>query len=177
MTLKYKLQFFDYWHVSSGISAGAKLDLLVVKDKDKLPFVGGKTIKGLLREMAELFNEDDFIIDCFGKEGVEMGKLYFNNATLDKEIANTIILKRLQNNLYNTIASTSIDSKTEIAIDDTLREIEVTIPLTLNGEISDIPTEESMKKVADSLKMIKRVGINRNRGLGRCQFIVEEMKI
>ena len=54
MTLNYTLTFFDYWHLSSGLSAGAKLDSTVTKDNDEIPYAPGKTIKGLVREMCEL---------------------------------------------------------------------------------------------------------------------------
>jgi len=156
MTLKYKIDFLDYWHLSSGLSAGAKLDSTVVKDNDSLPYVPAKTIKGLVREMVEFFEND-----------VEfLHKSYFKNATLDKTIKEEIITNELQNNLYEIIASTQI--KDGIAVDDSLREIEVVIPITLEGEILDIPTEQDKEKLLKALKMIKRMGLNRNRGLGRC---------
>ena len=34
MVLSYTLKFYDYWHISSGLSAGAKLDSSVIKDGD-----------------------------------------------------------------------------------------------------------------------------------------------
>ena len=175
MTLKYTLKFYDYWHISSGLSAGARLDSTVIKDDDGLPYVAGKIIKGLTREMAELLGDDDFVKNCFGSEGIEMGKCYFSNAILEEETAKQIIANHLQENLYDIIASTKIDKQTGVAEDKSLREIEVVVPLTLKGEIEDIADEhkENMEK---SLKMIKRMGLNRNRGLGRCEFIVEESK-
>ena len=42
MTINYELKFFDYWHVSSGLSGGAALDSYVVKDAAGLPYVPGK---------------------------------------------------------------------------------------------------------------------------------------
>jgi len=98
-----------------------------------------------------------------------MGKCYFSNATLDDTTAKQITTNLLQENLYDIIASTKIDEKTGVAQDNSLREIEVVVPLTLHGEIRDIPNNyvEPMKS---SLKMIKRMGLNRNRGLGRCEF-------
>ncbi len=57
-----------------------------------------------------------------------------------------------------------------IAVDDSLREIEVVIPITLEGKILDIPSQEDYDKLEKSLEMIKRMGLNRNRGLGRCEF-------
>ncbi len=170
MTLKYKLKFYDYWHLSSGLSAGAKLDSIVTKDRDAIPYAPGKTIKGLVREMAELSNDEDFIKRCFGDEGVDMGECYFTNATLENR--EEIVANKLQNKLYATLASTKI-SDNGIAEDDSLREIEVVIPLTLSGEILDV-AKEDYQKIVNALTLIKRVGLNRNRGLGRCQFRVVE---
>lgn len=168
--LQYKLKFFDYWHLSSGLSAGAKLDSTVTKDNDDIPYAPGKTIKGLVREMGELLKDDDFILKCFGKEGVEMGKCYFTNATLDKDTKQEIVSNNLQDNLYEVIASTKIDEKLGIAVDDSLREIEVVVPFELDGEILDIPSQNDANKLINSLKLIKRMGLNRNHGLGRCEF-------
>jgi CRISPR/Cas system CMR subunit Cmr4 (Cas7 group RAMP superfamily) len=53
-TIEYQIEFFSEWHCGSGLAAGADVDALVVKDKDKLPFVPGKTIKGLIREAADV---------------------------------------------------------------------------------------------------------------------------
>ena len=176
MTLKYQLKFYDYWHISSGLSAGAKLDSTVIKDSDGLPYVAGKIIKGLNREMAELLGDSPFVNGCFGVEGIDMGKCYFSNAVLSKELADQITTNNLQDNLYDVIASTKIDNSTGVAEDNSLREIEVVVPLTFAGEIRDIPDETSFTQMTKALKMIKRMGLNRNRGLGRCEFIVEGLK-
>jgi hypothetical protein len=175
MTLYYTLQFFDYWHISSGLSGGSRLDGLVIKDGDGLPYVAGKIIKGLAREMAELLGDNEFVKECFGSAGIDMGKCYFTNATLEQNTAKQITTNKLQDNLYDIIASTKI-GENGIAEDKSLREIEVVVPLTLCGEIRDIPNQESFDKMTQSLTMIKRMGLNRNRGLGRCEFIVEERK-
>lgn len=159
MTLKYKLKFFDYWHLSSGLSAGAKLDSTVTKDNDEIPYAPGKTIKGLVREMIDLDTQNiNFLHSC-----------YFSNATLDKTTKTEIVSNKLQDNLYDVIASTQI-GEDGIAVDDSLREIEVVVPFTLDGEILDISSQEDANKLIKSLKLIKRMGLNRNRGLGRCEF-------
>lgn len=172
MTLHYSINFLDYWHLSSGLSAGAKLDSSVVKDSKGVAFVPGKTLKGLAREMAELFENEAFVKSCFGTEGVEMGTCYFSNATVSKEVHEQIVSNKLQDNLYDEIASTQIDS-TGMAVDNSLREIEVVVPLTLYGEINDVPSAYK-EEISKSLKMIKRMGLNRNRGLGRCTITVKE---
>ncbi len=163
MTLKYEIKFLDYWHLGSGLSAGAKLDSTVTKDDEGIAYASGKTIKGLAREMAEEFGDIEFLHQC-----------YFENATLDKTTHEEIETNNLQNNLYDVIAFTKIEDG--IAVDDSLREIEVVIPITLVGEILDIPSKDDCDKLLKSLKMIKRMGLNRNRGLGRCEFKEIECK-
>ena len=163
MTISYELKFFDYWHLSSGLSAGAKLDSTVVKDEHGLAYAPGKTIKGLVREMAEEFGDVEYMHAC-----------YFSNATLKQEQKEQIVSNKLQDNLYDIIASTKIGAD-GLAVDNSLREIEVVVPLSLYGEIRDIP-DAFVKKIEQSLKLIKRMGLNRNRGLGRCEFIVESVK-
>ena len=51
--LNIKIEFFSPWHCGSGLSAGADADSLVIKDINGLPFIPGKTIKGLIREAVE----------------------------------------------------------------------------------------------------------------------------
>ena len=71
--MKYEITFYTNWHCGSGLSSGADCDSLVVKDKNGLPFVPGKTIKGLLREAAtevvkfkQINNGNDKLIKIFG---------------------------------------------------------------------------------------------------------------
>lgn len=172
MTLRYELKFFDYWHVSSGLSGGAALDSYVVKDDLGLPYMPGKTIKGLVREMAELFWDKENIDKCFGKKSGDttMGECYFGNATLEESVAKEIVSHSLTHNLFNVVSATRIDEN-GVAADKSLRDIEVVVPIVLHGSI-DIAKEhvQDMKK---ALNMIKRVGLNRNRGLGRCKFAVK----
>jgi len=178
--LTYKLKFFDYWHLSSGLSGGAKLDSTVTKDNDNIPYVPGKTIKGLVREMA-LKNDCKFLDRVFGttsdkndkcynkEQKLLSGECYFSNATLNSITKNEIVSNKLQDNLYDIVASTKIDENS-IAVDDSLREIEVVVPFEIEGDILNIPNQDDANKLIKSLKLIKRMGFNRNRGLGRCEF-------
>ena len=164
--MKYKVTFLDYWHLSSGLSAGAKLDSTVTRDENGLPYIPGKTIKGLIREMAELAENSDFVIKCFGSSS-DMGKCNFSNVEIEENTKKTIIKNSLQNQLFDEIASTKIDEK-GIAESGSLREIEVVVPISLFGEIKNIPNEEYKQEMMIALKKVKRMGLNRNRGLGRC---------
>ncbi len=106
-TIHYQIQFFSYWHVGSGLSGGAYADLLVNKTKENLPFIPGRTLKGLLREAGETINifdsslvSIDFINEIFGESPTD-SKLenelyskeslsYFSNATLSQNLVNKI---------------------------------------------------------------------------------------
>jgi CRISPR/Cas system CSM-associated protein Csm3 (group 7 of RAMP superfamily) len=176
MKLKYKIKFFDYWHLSSGLSGGAKFDSITTKDENDIPYVPGKTIKGLCREASEKFLdfEKEFINKYFGSEETNQGSAYFSNALIERNQYEQIVKYNLQDNLYDIIASTKIDDK-GIAKDKSLREIEVVIPLELSGEVLNIDSKDDFEKFFKILKMIKRMGLNRNRGLGRCEITEIEL--
>ncbi len=174
--MKYSVTFLDYWHLSSGLSAGAKLDSTVTRDENGLPYIPGKTIKGLIREMAELTKNFDFVTKCFGSSSDEKDEFYFeekivgecnfSNVEIEENTKKFIIKEKLQNQLFDEIASTKID-KNGIAESGSLREIEVVVPISLFGEIKNISPEYKQEMIK-ALKKVKRMGLNRNRGLGRC---------
>ncbi len=183
MTINYELKFFDYWHISSGLSGGSALDSYVVKDSIGLPYVPGKTIKGLVREAAEMFWEQEDIDKCFGSRGSKekqvnnddttQAQCYFSSATIDEEIAAQITSNELESNLFEIISATKIDEN-GIAADKSLRDIEVVLPITLIGRIENID-DKFVQNLVQALKSVKRMGLNRNRGLGRCEFKVKEL--
>ena len=165
--MRYKITFFDFWHVGSGTSAGVELDAVVIKDSDNLPYLPGKTLKGLTRQNAEILDTQK-AKKVFGEEGKNMARSYFSDATLDAATHAYLCSKKvLQKQLYDKVTSTKINDN-GVAEDKTLREIEVVVPLTLYGEIET--NEEAF--IRDALMMIKQIGLNRNRGLGRCQVEV-----
>jgi len=192
-TIKYKVEIFSQWHCGSGLSAGADLDDLVIKDRNDLPYIPGKTIKGLIREAVEdylVFStkgkvseiDQEAFVKTFGnaveesteeKKKNNMGEAFFSNVCLPEKDAEDIIKGKYQPYLYNKVASTAIGDD-GIAKDHSLRTVETTIPCTLYGCITDVP-ESFAKTVAESFGLIKRLGQKRNRGLGRCQIsIIEE---
>lgn len=187
MTIKYELEFFSYWHCGSGLSSGADLDLLVIKDQQGMPFVPGKTIKGLLREAMEEINQinprvdNALLIKAFGEpskrneEGRnQQGECFFGNATLDSSLRDAVIDNQLNKYFYHSLASTAIGEE-GVAKENSLRRMEATIPCVLKGEILYVP-EELEQLMTDGLSFIKRLGQNRNRGLGRCVFKVKEIE-
>lgn len=169
--MKYSVEFLDYWHLSSGVSAGPSLDSMVVKDTFGIPYVPGKTIKGLVREMMEIIDANN-VKRIFGDKGTQIAESYFGNATLDEAtIAHLIANESLKKHLFSKITSTKIDAN-GLADDKTMREIEVVVPLKLIGEITcDNQADEAI--INKALQMIKQIGLNRHRGLGRCTIIGE----
>lgn len=178
-TISYTITFYAQWHCGSGTSAGADLDALVIKDKNEMPFIPGKTLKGLIREAvenliqlegkAELATE---VEAAFGKEGERTGCLHFSNAKLEDREYDAIVSHKAQQYLYNKVTTTSID-KDGVAKDHSLRSMETVVPCTLEAEISDVPTE-LRDTIVRAFGLIKRMGLKRNRGLGRCEIKVKE---
>lgn len=193
--IEYTITFHTYWHCGSGLAAGGDADLLVVKDKDGLPFVPGKTIKGLVREAVDLLPHEQKATDAYksvfgiiaepSNESKKDEKLqesyrsdaFFKDATLSDAERKYIISANLSEHLYQTISSTAITDE-GIADDNTLRKIQVCVPCELKGSIildfpENIKTDDIEKMIGsinDGLKYIKRLGSWRNRGLGRCTF-------
>lgn len=52
-TIKYTITFFTKWHSGSGLTSEAIWTPCAHKDKNDLPYIPGRTLKGLLREAAE----------------------------------------------------------------------------------------------------------------------------
>ncbi len=187
MDIQYKIKFYSDWNCGSGLAAGADVDLLPVKDADGLPFVPGKTMKGLVREALESLytlkgKDEQHLIVMMGKkndaatDGSDMksGCSFFMNAVIPAEQAQLIVARQLQPFMFRRIASTSID-KDGVAKDHSLRKIQVAVPCELEGSILDIP-ETMVPDVTDALRFIKRLGSGRNRGLGRCDIEVLNLK-
>ena len=178
--IAYRIDLFAPWHCGSGLSAGADVDALVVKDRDGLPFIPGKTLKGLVREAVEDYchfarlNEESLIVKtfCMGNDGGALlhGTAFFSNAVLSPHERENIIAAEAQPFMYDKVASTAIGER-GVAQPLSLHRMEVTIPCTLYAEIDDV--DERMADIIEkSLGMIKRLGQNRNRGLGRCRWQV-----
>jgi len=170
MKINYKITFRDYWHVGSGMSRGVLSDATVLKDKNGIIYVPGKTIKGLARDLAK---ECD-VLKCFGDKEDKISSAVFKNAVLNTSDYNTLVAENLQKYLYETLTFTKINSK-GIAEDDTLRDIEVCVPIELEGEVV-VEDEVCVECIKKALKKIKHIGLMRNRGLGRCYIEIKDEK-
>lgn len=182
-TLHYKLTFHTDWHCGSGLGAGADLDTRVVRDAEGLPFLPGRTVKGLLRDAvnqlrayAGLPLADDALVETFGRCGGEekdaqAAVSFFTDAQLDERERKQILALDLKDYLYRGISRTAIDAH-GIAVAHSLRRMEVVAPCTLCGQIYNVP-EEMCDELVEAMKYVKRLGMGRHRGLGRCTFAIE----
>lgn len=174
-TIKYEIEFFSNWHCGSGLAAGADVDALAIKDKNGLPYIPGRTLKGLIRDAATALSVDeDTLNNIFGvsgeKDNHKTACSFFGNATLPSAEYQYIVEQRLVSQLYQTFASTRIDED-GIAKDNTLRKIETVVPCKLESEILNVP-EGSEKTIEEAISFIKRMGTGRNRGYGRCKMAI-----
>lgn len=184
--INYTITFLSHWHAGSGLSSGADADSVVIKDKNNLPYLPGKTIKGLLKDIFEDFKEvqptlvnSDFIKTYFGnfikkQNESHQGQLFFSNAELNKK-EKSEISKDMSNLLYRNIASTKIE-KNGVAEKGSLRTIQVCVPVVLEAYIDGI-NKNDVEKFEKALKCIRHLGANRNRGLGRCKLKIKNIKL
>lgn len=188
--LTYTISFFSEWHAGSGLSSGSDLDALVIKDNKGFPFIPGKTLKGLLREAAEELSmlkgikpaDNPFIIHFFGffdelnseeSKIHQRGKAHFSDAMLSSKLRSEGAA--FAKFFFREKTSTAIE-KTGLAVKNSLRKMETTIPCQLSARIfyDEYPgCEDELKKY---FQWIKRLGQSRNHGLGRCEFLCTEIK-
>ena len=191
MKIQYQITFHSFWHSSSGLSGGVYADSLVIKDDQNIPYLPGRTVKGLLRDSAyrvKYFSEgalvtDDFIYRVFGERPNSTQQVnevktleaeaFFGNAHVSSFVkAELQKTPELINQLYDIHASTKINEK-GVAEDHSLRQMEIVVPLTLYGQIDHFPESEVFEKQLHyCMQGVKRLGLNRTRGLGRCTFSI-----
>lgn len=183
-------ELLSYWHAGSGMGEGANLDAVVIKTPAGLPYIPGKTVKGLIREafqtLADLKRggvDDKLVEDLFGMPGGRFdsspGQLAFTDATLgasweawaaDNAGDRDLLLRK--------ISSTSLE-ESGVAKQDTLRSIEVVIPLTLKARVEPWCADirgEWLAKLELAKTIIRHVGSHRHRGLGRVRVGIMEVE-
>jgi CRISPR/Cas system CSM-associated protein Csm3 (group 7 of RAMP superfamily) len=159
------------------LGAGAESDAEVLKDNNGLPYIPGKTIKGLLKHAAnEIVALQNEALNAEDKKTL-FGDLkkaitpHFSSATLPDTEKKEIISNGLEEYLYKNLSSTEIDKK-GTADEKSLRIMEVCMPLTLCGTIENATLEHKIV-LEKTLPWVRHIGTNRNRGLGRCTFKME----
>ncbi|WP_125716173.1 RAMP superfamily CRISPR-associated protein [Pseudoalteromonas rubra] len=141
------------WHIGSGEQGGSYADALAIKCPQGLPYIPGKSVKGLLREAFRVaaihhwFDTQDnkelgeHLLHClFGHEGTQaefsQGALQLTNATLSAQEQCAIRQQpEFRQHLFRVINSTAI-GQYGVAKNGSLRAMEVAVPMTLGAQIA-----------------------------------------
>ena len=162
------------------------IDTDVSYDKYGFPFIGGRRIKGCLREAAGLIGSP-YINEIFGVSGSnESGSLKISDAVmpdydeLKKEACNSSLsVKEIIAAFAYTKASTAV--KGDTAKENSLRFTRVVKHFSpVDGEemkfIADVDIAmEYVEEFSDICKALRNIGYKRNRGFGaiECSFTYE----
>lgn len=191
---KIRFNFLSPWHMGSGFGEGAHLDAIPVKTASGLPYIPGRSVKGLFREAVMLAEEcgqlpDGTTVRLFGTRNEELsryetesGQLRFTNATMDPAMEewasdpeNKSIKQKAVKELFMPLASTKIEGN-GLACDKSLRKIEVTLPVELEAEVEILSDPSSVSHLQTAARLIRQAGSDRHRGLGRVNVTVTEVK-
>ena len=166
-TIYYDLEFFSDWHCGSGLASGAEADAVVIKDRNGLPYVPGKTLKGLIKEAYMQLYGTSF------PEG-----LFFSDAELSENLKSGILKDSLTEYMYHNVSS--IAMKDGVTVKGSLRTIQVTVPCRLSAVIRNVPDDKD-DGLLKAMKYVKRLGYGRHRGYGRCcmteRFIADQLPV
>lgn len=197
-TRTLKIDISSYWHAGTGAGQGSLLDAIVQRDPIGLPYLPGRTLKGLLRDAVHCWESygaytqpqvTDQLFGVLGTDGntTTPGILRIGSARLDNAFIHEIQqaymntgtqqqAKQLISCLYHQHYNTKIDAQTGTAEDKSLRSMELTVPLTLYADIRLIENTQTsllphaFDLLSQAFPMVKAVGKLKNRGLGRAHL-------
>lgn len=185
-TIEFAFEFRSYWAVNSGFGSGALLDSVVVRTPSGLPYLPGRSVKGLFRHAVQQ-GEDatefpkDTTLWLFGTDAgdhpdrtlTQRGALQFENAVIPgweawaAEAGNSG--SGLLDGLFRELASTALADNGQVK-KGSLRTQEVTIPLELKTFVVGPEPEVGRNWPAileTAAGAIHAAGADRHRGLGR----------
>ncbi len=207
---RLRIELHGFWHPGTGRGDGAGADAVVHRDGAGLPFIPGRSVKGLLRQAVRLGIEagiegldEDVEKVLFGSElpgfgtsdrrirsleqerfATRPGVLLVGSAMLGdgavaaqrwRSFAKSPEGTELVRHLVRSISSTALDEQ-GVAVDHSLRTIEVVAPVTLYATLEARSLEPGAPSpivpwaaIDSAVRLFLRaVGSHRNRGLGRC---------
>lgn len=195
MSYQLKIDIQSYWHPGTGSGRGSDVDAVTHRDKDGLPLLPGKTLKGILRDAVmrwEQFTQASnqpqptLAEQLFGAKADAdekwQGSVRVSDAVLADDIRYYLLKdKSLLTGLYRNIHATAIKHETGTAVDQSLRGMEVIVPLTLYATLDEVPNAPHQvanwyKAIEQTLGLIQAVGAHRTRGLGRVVVTLEVNK-
>lgn len=211
MEARLILDIQSFWHAGTGRGSGTDLDAVVHRTAAGLPFLPGRTVSGLLRDVVQQAHRLGAYPDsqlasfrgspatwCFGTglERVasedrvqaleearfltEPGNLLIDSARLGDDRTGQRSLEawaqsnkaRLEH-LFRPFASTRLNEQ-GVAEDNTLRAIEVTVPVKLCAFVRGPDAGPDWRAILrEALPLLRSLGSHRHRGLGRVKATLE----
>jgi CRISPR/Cas system CSM-associated protein Csm3 (group 7 of RAMP superfamily) len=186
-----QVELLDTWHVGSGRAQGRHLDAVVDRDADGLPCVPGRMLKGLLRSAASALETwGHWPAGCterlFGSRSQRddghsvPGLLRIGSAQLPAAERAWLgsaqpEAQRLRAALFVTQFQTAIDRDSGIAASQSLRGIELVLPLALLAEVAlgrpgEPAGEDDWNRVTQLLPLVRALGAHKTRGHGRARL-------
>ena len=196
MKARVGFELLTWWHAGSGRGDGERADAVVQVSSAGLPYLPGRTVKGLLRAAAgTVGTAERDLAAWFGSallgtgERVkaleearfltEAGALRFSSATLGpawEAYARSLPTQEPLRPLFALLATTAVDHGTGTARDRSLRTIEVAAPMTLSATVEGPDEDGWLSALRSAAPFVRSLGSGRNRGLGRVRVTVEEIR-
>jgi len=192
MKAQLNIDLKSYWHAGGGRDGGRVYDAVVQRDPDGLPLLPGRHLKGLLRDAAtraEAWDWEgfkDLAKTLFGSRNPaggglsQRGCLRISDARLPEPQRRWLASeggRKLIPALFSGLYNTAVRHDTGSALDQSLRGIEVTIPVQLQACIDPVPGQTPpdgwAERIRELLPLIDAVGAHRSRGLGRAEITLE----
>jgi CRISPR/Cas system CSM-associated protein Csm3 (group 7 of RAMP superfamily) len=193
MNRSITIHFLSNWLLSSGLGDGSLADAVLIRDTNGIPYIPGRTLKGLLceaaRELAlarpELSSLHKNIFGTASESGQkkeigQQGLIRVGRAELDPEIRDLLLsCEPAQRTIFVSDMTairyqTAIDRETNSSQPHSLRSLECGIAgLSFYADIIlDIKVDTGW---ADTwlravCSLVRAMGTGRNRGLGRCHI-------
>ncbi|MDR1375863.1 MAG: RAMP superfamily CRISPR-associated protein, partial [Synergistaceae bacterium] len=189
------LTFESDWHIGSGAGIPGSVDRQVLRDKNGLPYVPGKTLTGILRDAAEwvasirdaaekgdrwrkvrtaLFGEQPETYEKGKSAAASAAAIGIGSAVFSPETQKYMIEhKDVLASLFVVRPGVKIDPKTGRSLEKHLFFTEevrggcsLSAPLQKTRELSS----DEEKLLSDAIKAVRRVGGGRRRGRGKCKL-------
>jgi CRISPR/Cas system CSM-associated protein Csm3 (group 7 of RAMP superfamily) len=195
MRKNYTITFTSDWHTGSGLGDSHAADAVLARDADGLPFLGGRAVKGALREGARRLGlcRDD-LSRCerifFGSNSAESvsntpGRIRVSAAGLPEHIRRLVCEQGGQERLglvrHMTVHRRQTALENGMVKDGTLRTLECGIPhMAFSGHLDvdlqglDISEAWATAWLHAVCAAVKSMGGHRSRGLGRCRARLED---
>lgn len=178
----------------TGESDGSVVDQLTATDEYGLPIIPGKRLKGLLRENAVLvqgkYGGNAALCGAFGKMGTDKAKIKVSSAHLkeaasyksylnDQRLTGSSVSQQRVSDVFTSVRYNTAIDEAGIAKDHSLRAIQVINRFDRSGNITEFSfdiigeglSDNEKGLVIDSAKVLRRIGLNKNRGFGEVSCV------